>query len=228
MSAPTPPAASLSLPPSLTSSPTPALPSEPTLASIVPPKIEPIPSTSGLHSIKPTGSSLSSPAVGLGDDEEEGEEEEEEEEEGGEVISEVSGEVEVVSPPLSPIEPAELEEKLQAEEGIEVLEEVDEGEEDESSSDGDSESEGEEEEPTLKYSRLGGSAADILAKDSASALAVSTKFIVRLLPPSFWSRRVAHFVGSSLGAWDSYGGYLCIGLQGSYLEEVPTAYGYDQ
>lgn len=55
----------------------------------------------------------------------------------------------------------------------------------------DEEEDDEEEEPTLKYARLGGSAGGILEKDSASALLVSNKYIVRriLSQPEFKSRR---------------------------------------
>jgi len=51
-------------------------------------------------------------------------------------------------------------------------------EEEEEEGSGDEEDDDEEEEPTLKYARLGGSAAGILEKDSASALLVSNKYIV--------------------------------------------------
>jgi len=57
--------------------------------------------------------------------------------------------------------------------------EGDEEEEDENEEEEDEEDEDEDEEPTLKYERFGGSAyQDLLKKDSASALAVSNKFLV--------------------------------------------------
>jgi hypothetical protein len=43
----------------------------------------------------------------------------------------------------------------------------------------DDESDDEEEEPALKYERLGGGAQEILEKDTASSLAVSTRLMVR-------------------------------------------------
>jgi hypothetical protein len=58
-------------------------------------------------------------------------------------------------------------------EGVELHdEEYDEEEEDEI------EDEEEEEEPALKYERLGGAVPDLLEKDTASAVAVSVKFLV--------------------------------------------------
>lgn len=42
----------------------------------------------------------------------------------------------------------------------------------------DEEDDEDEEEPALKYERLGGSATDLLEKDTASAVAVSLKFLV--------------------------------------------------
>ena len=55
----------------------------------------------------------------------------------------------------------------------------DEGEEDENEEEDEEEDEDEDEEPALKYERFGGGAyLDLLKKDSASALAVSNKFLV--------------------------------------------------
>ena len=57
---------------------------------------------------------------------------------------------------------------------------------DEEEEDGEEEEdEEEEEEPTLKYSRLEGSAAQIFSKDTASAIAVCEKYIVRLTPSPY-------------------------------------------
>ena len=54
-------------------------------------------------------------------------------------------------------------------------------EEYESDDDDDDDIDEEEEEPVLKYEQLGGGAQDILDKDSASALAVSSRFMVCIL-----------------------------------------------
>jgi hypothetical protein len=57
--------------------------------------------------------------------------------------------------------------------------EGEEEEEDENEEEDEEEDEDEDEEPTLKYERFGGGAyQDLLKKDSASALAVSNKFLV--------------------------------------------------
>lgn len=53
---------------------------------------------------------------------------------------------------------------------------------DEDDEDDDEEEEEEEEEPALKYERLGGSAHELLEKDSASALAVSSQLLVSYYP----------------------------------------------
>ena len=59
-------------------------------------------------------------------------------------------------------------------------EEDEEEEEDNEEEDGE-DNDGEEEEPSLKYERMGGAVNDLLKKDSASALAVSGKHLVRTL-----------------------------------------------
>lgn len=56
-----------------------------------------------------------------------------------------------------------------------------EGEDEEGEDEDDYEDE-EEDEPTLKYERMGGAVNDLLKKDSASALAVSNKLLVKLSP----------------------------------------------
>jgi len=61
------------------------------------------------------------------------------------------------------------------EEGTED-DEDDPGEEDE---DFDTEEDEDEEEPTLKYERIGGSIPDLLKKDSASALSIANKLMVK-------------------------------------------------
>jgi hypothetical protein len=60
-------------------------------------------------------------------------------------------------------------------EGTDEDDEDDEGDED----DNEDEDEDEDVEPTLKYERFGGAFHDLLKKDSASALVVSNKFLVR-------------------------------------------------
>jgi len=57
--------------------------------------------------------------------------------------------------------------------------EGDEDEDGEEDEEGEDDEEDEDEEPALKYERLGGAFQDLLKKDSASALAVSNKFLVR-------------------------------------------------
>ena len=63
--------------------------------------------------------------------------------------------------------------------GTEDDENEDEGDEDVNEEDEGDEDEDEDEEPTLKYERFGGAFQDLLKKDSASALVVSNKFLVR-------------------------------------------------
>jgi hypothetical protein len=61
--------------------------------------------------------------------------------------------------------------------GTEDEEDEDEGDEDDIEED--DEDEDEDEEPALKYERFGGAFQDLLKKDSASALVVSNKYLVR-------------------------------------------------
>jgi hypothetical protein len=65
--------------------------------------------------------------------------------------------------------------------GTEGEEDEDEGDEDvnEEDEEDEDEDEDEDEEPTLKYERFGGAFQDLLKKDSASALVVSNKYLVR-------------------------------------------------
>ena len=63
--------------------------------------------------------------------------------------------------------------------GTEDEEDEDEGDEDVNEEDEGDEDEDEDEEPALKYERFGGAFQDLLKKDSASALVVSNKFLVR-------------------------------------------------
>ncbi|KAI5478965.1 vacuolar protein sorting VPS41 [Pseudohyphozyma bogoriensis] len=146
--------------------------------------IDPIPSTSGLlHSVKESGSVAKPVAVEEGEgpaeddavseDEEEDEEtaptpEEEEEDGAGE---DRGGEKEEEEEPPEP-DPGtkEAEEGSAEEEGESASEDDDEDSEEDEDDD--------DEEPTLKYSRLEGGTAEILAKDSVSALTVSSAFVV--------------------------------------------------
>jgi hypothetical protein len=63
--------------------------------------------------------------------------------------------------------------------GTEDEEDEDEGDEDDNEEDDEDEDEDEDEEPALKYERFGGAFQDLLKKDSASALVVSNKYLVR-------------------------------------------------
>ena len=60
-------------------------------------------------------------------------------------------------------------------------EDEDEEEEEDNEEEDGEDNDGEEEEPSLKYERMGGAVNDLLKKDSASALAVSGKHLVRTL-----------------------------------------------
>jgi hypothetical protein len=64
--------------------------------------------------------------------------------------------------------------------------EEDEAEGDEDDNEEEDEDEDEDEEPALKYERFGGAFQDLLKKDSASALVVSNKYLVRCYPTQ-WS-----------------------------------------
>lgn len=144
--------------------------------------IPPIPSTSGLHHVNEKGSTQGK-HVPLDDSLQEGEHEpeaqdaEEDDDSSASSSNQVeesrpqspSGLVDLGEPETPPPDPGE-----DAEGGSD-----DEGDSDDDE-DSESDDEEEEEEPTLKYSRLGGGTTEILAKDSASALAVSTQYIVRL------------------------------------------------
>ncbi|GAA6038514.1 hypothetical protein JCM8097_004607 [Rhodosporidiobolus ruineniae] len=136
-------------------------------------------------------------------EEEEEEEEEEAEESGGEESEEEEGEEEEsIPPPLpSPAAPddggergegaapaqdgaaADREEKEEEETEEKGEEGATDGEEDddegdEGSEDDEDEEDDDDDEPTLKYARLGGAGADVLGKDTASAVTVSSKYIV--------------------------------------------------
>lgn len=120
--------------------------------------------------------------------------EDEGEDEGESSSSDEEGEAEPVEgkeePPL-PVPVAVEEDPPSADDGEEAVEEAGEGaEEDGSSEEEDEEEEDDEEEddePALKYARLGGGKTDLLGKETASAVVVCEKFIVRL-PPFFLSR----------------------------------------
>lgn len=157
-------------------SPPPSTSALPALGSI-----PPIPSTSGLHHVNEKGStqgkhvpvddSVDEVETQVHDAEEEDEEDSStsngEQAEGSRPQS-PSGLVDLGEPATPPPKPEDEAEGSGSDE---------EGDSDDEVSESDEE---EEEEPTLKYSRLGGGTAEILAKDSASALAVSSQYIVRL------------------------------------------------
>lgn len=153
-------------------------------------RIQPIPSTSVLHSIKAHGSTQPGPqpepqAVPGPEEEEdekiESDDDEDTDDERREEEAAPESPKEVLVLPLDEVQtegdgPADDEKGTPSEVEAKV-------EGSSSSSDGSEASDSDEdddEEPTLKYNRLGGGTVEILTKDSASALAVSTKYIVRL------------------------------------------------
>jgi len=157
--------------------------------------IPPIPSTSGLHHVNEKGSTQGK-HVPLDDslrEEQEAQDAEAEDDDSSDSSSSSdhvvegsrpqspSGLVDLGGPQTPPPDPGEGS-------GSD-----DEGDSDDEDSEGSDE---EEEEPTLKYSRLGGSTTEILAKDSASALAVSTQYIVRRLSRSAALAHQAHLLSS--------------------------------
>lgn len=79
--------------------------------------------------------------------------------------------------------------------GIEDEADDDEGDEDDNKEEGDEEDEDEDEdedeEPALKYERFGGAFQDLLKKDSASALVVSNKYLVRCYSHAMVSADIA-------------------------------------
>ncbi|KAM0751555.1 vacuolar protein sorting-associated protein 41 [Meredithblackwellia eburnea MCA 4105] len=180
-----------------------------------PARINLIPSTSGLHTIKTQGStrvapipldesiivedsSVKQPLEGPEcdtDSEEDSDDEEAEPRTEGSLGTRVVDDLKIDEPTIPPTgsRDGHSKEEERAESngkgsqngdagsGEEENSEEEEDEDDEEGDDDDSDDEEEysddEDEPTLKYSRLEGGTTDILARDSASALAVSSKFI---------------------------------------------------
>ncbi|KAK4705598.1 vacuolar protein sorting-associated protein 41, partial [Phenoliferia sp. Uapishka_3] len=149
------------------------------------PHIDPIPSTSGLHSINTEGSKAKDPTGDEDISHEPAAVEQEahtptadteldsEEDSPEESISPVEEQVEAKEDGHADAVPQEVSDGQDGESsGEDEDDDEEESDEEESGSDDD-----EEEEPTLKYSRLEGGTTEILAKDSASALAVSPKYI---------------------------------------------------
>lgn len=151
-----------------------------------------VPSTEGLlHSVGSAGSTVRrrsrgeegarDDAEGSSSSEEDGDEEEEDNSEADERETEIEaeeGEERIplqgpVAPPDPPDGPDDVEED-EVGEGDSAGEEDASEDADESGSDDD-----EDDEPTLKYARLGGGTLELFAKDTASAVAVCSKYIVR-------------------------------------------------
>lgn len=159
-----------------------------------------IPSTTGLHHVGEKGSAPQKqpppPVQQVDDPVEEQEEEPEVAQEESDSSPEQSrptspsGLIDLSEPP-DPVEDEEEEEEEDAEEEEAAGEGTGSDAESGSSDDEGDEDEEEEEEPTLKYSRLGGGTTEILIKDSASALAVSTQYIVS--PRLFRTARAPRF-----------------------------------
>lgn len=186
MASPPSPAPALALPTAAA-----AAPSEPSPA---PGHFDLLPSTSRLHTIKTEGSKPKEPQL-----EEQPVEEEPISQDAEADPASSEDESDTDSPtPSPPVEPELAEVAVPAVDPPESSQEEEEGsesDEDETDDDGEAEEaeasasededdENDEDEPTLKYARLEGATTDILAKDSASALAVSPKYIVRRRPTS--------------------------------------------
>ena len=92
-------------------------------------------------------------------------------------------------------------------------EEEDEEEEEEDDDDDD-------DEPALKYERFGGAFQDLLKKDSASALAVSTRFLVRATISRVAISADSLYAGAGLAQW------VCayLGLDGPENQDVQASY----
>lgn len=86
-------------------------------------------------------------------------------------------------------------------EDSEENDEEEDDDDDSSSDEDDDESDSDSDEPTLKYARLGGETDQILAKDTASAMAVSSKYIVsNLTSPLFYELSMLTLSGFRLSA----------------------------
>ena len=103
----------------------------------------------------------------------------------------------------------------------------DEGEEEDGGEDGDEDEDGdeeeeeeeEEEEPVLKYERMGGSTHELLERDSASSLTVSSKLFVRVILCVLMC--VLTFV-HDVGDGNTQRHHTCSGLHGKADKVVPT------
>lgn len=167
-------------PPTLAGSPSspPPVPSHLAAAPGAVGRFDPIPVTSGLHAIKSEGSQAPpqrdgaapetalEPAADTPPDESDSDDSDDGTESGEDSPSADEAE------PVALKEPPQLEVGATASDGEGSADDESDGEVSESDDDA-------EDEPTLKYSRLEGGTTEILAKDSASALAVSPKYIVR-------------------------------------------------
>ncbi|GAA5949012.1 hypothetical protein JCM21900_003173 [Sporobolomyces salmonicolor] len=169
-----------------------ASPEDPALAQLG--KEDVVPSTSGLHSVLTGGSAVKRRKR---EAEQQEEEEEEQEEEGRESLEDegqrTSSAEDEEEPQLASNRSAEggkddvkvepdgggAGSSLSSEGTVEPSDEDEREEEGDGSEEEEDEgSDEEDDEPTLKYARLGGSTGEILAKDTASALAVSSKYII--------------------------------------------------
>lgn len=147
--------------------------------------IESIPSTSALPHVAQSGSTTAkrdtSDGVDREDEEGQADESAEEEEEEETDEDEMDQDGEAISHDQEPPETFDKGEPDEPPERIAEARASSSEAEDSDGTDEEDDDEDEDEEPTLKYARLGGETIDILSKDSASALAVSTKYIVSLV-----------------------------------------------
>jgi hypothetical protein len=90
------------------------------------------------------------------------------------------------------------------------------GEEDEEEDEEDDDDDDDDDEPALKYERFGGAFQDLLKKDSASALAVSTRFLVRDATSRVAISADSLYAGAGLAQW------VCtyLGLDGPENQDI--------
>ena len=86
--------------------------------------------------------------------------------------------------------------------------------------DDEEEDDDDDDEPALKYERFGGAFQDLLKKDSASALAVSTRFLVRAAITHVAISADILYAGAGLAQW------VCayLGLNGPKNQDVQASY----
>lgn len=60
-----------------------------------------------------------------------------------------------------------------------------------------------DEEPALKYERIGGSIPDLLKKDTASALSIANKLMVKRYP-CLSAHKILNFVSCRIGSWHTW------------------------